>query len=448
MPTIDNTAVNTEVAKAKAMLAQTKAQGSTPFTGSSYDTSQNTVNTLNPNLIPGPAVQTGQTPKLIVSGSSSMKQFNQQSAGIDSIISEKNTNLTGAGTGTGTAGATNTTGTGATGGAGGTSTTKEEKEVDPYAKMAADAKVASDARDKQNTDTLNAAKANLSDETQAVVDSITASYAEKVKAQEAASNMLMGIMKKQGFQGGYMMANSGQQDPAMAASMQAGVDKVSALNSERDRLIAQAKIARDKQDLALTSANFQALQKNADDLNNTILAISKQAETEKQNAITAQRNAEADIRAQQDQDIQMSTALAPTIAPYLKGLSAKDSQALIDKMATAKGIDPLLISSAIETYNMKAEGQDLIQQQRLLAIEKAQADLDKSIPDKLPTVNEAVGNVVQWFKDKMTDKKWKGINPQDYKNATDTLKKNYGGNAVLALDKEILNQGLSVDTSK
>ncbi len=56
-----------------------------------------------------------------------------------------------------------------------------------------------------------------------------------------------------------------------------------------------------------------------------------------------------------------------------------------------------------------------------------------------------VADIISFFKNKMTQNNWKGINPDDYNKYRTKLLKQYGSAAVNLLDKEIENSGLSVD---
>jgi len=405
------------------------------------------VEQMNPNLIPGPAVKPGETPKLIVTGSSAMNQFNQDKSKLEQITQDKNAYMqNSSGSTSGTGGTTGTGGTGKTPPSG-TDKTGSTGTTDPWKKMKDEATARIKAVDDEAKATLEATKANLSQESQNLIDTINSTYDRKIKAQTEANNMLEGIMRKQGFMGGAVMSASGVQDPALADTKQRNMDRISTLNSERDQLIAKAKIAQNEQDLEASSKYTAALSANAKALNETIFNIAKQAQEEEQQAITNKRNAENDLRAAQDQEIQLAGTLAKGLRAKLQGLDDKTASTIIQKTAKDYNLDPGILMSAYSDYDLTASGKESVMASReatqklaeeRLALQKEKAD---NAEGKLPPVGQAVGNIVQRFKDKMAEKGWGGISRDDYNGAVSALKKNYGGYAVTELDKQILTSG-------
>ena len=424
--------------------------GLTPSQINDYYTSQQ--NSANP-MSPAAYADSLKKPALIVTGNQATKQFNDQKATVDNIIANLNANKdaasgktsdTGGATSSGgtTSGDQTKTGTDANGTTGSTDTNDFYQKMKDQA-TASNAKALADAKV-----SLEATKANVDAQTASLIDSINASFDIKVKEQTNANAMMEGISRKQGFMGGAVMANAGTQDRALSDTVQAGVDKISALNSQRQQLIVQAQQAQQDKNVNMSDIYTKALQDADKNLQDTILNVSKQADTEKQQAIENARKAEADVRTQQDQEIKMAETSAPLLYNAIQGLNGKDAQAMIEKYSKAKGIDPDLLSSSLVKYDQSSQSKELSLQQKQLAIEKAQVALDKSRAGadiKASDIDNAVASAVIGVQKIVKNNKWKGINPDDNAVIESKLQAQYGANSVIKYREALTKEGLSVD---
>lgn len=336
------------------------------------------------------------------------------------------------------------------------------EKVDPYAKALSDYSTSLEQSSADRATKDAEWQTRLDNTQKALVASIEKKYeARRLKMEDINKRMLEG-KRIAGISAGRQRYASSMEEGLLSTEEMDGQARLAEIDAEEMSLIAQAKQARDEQGYkAFNDAmnRVDALSKEKLDTITKLHQLSidqdKAIEQKRKDALAEQQST---LNLQQDQ----ATSYARSAYEIMKTLGTeKEKEAYLQALAKGKAIDPEILRSAIREYSDKEETQNSqiaareqnisIAEQRV-ALEAQRVELAKQKKeagdDKLPTVSVAVGNSVQYFKDMMKEKGWKGINPEEYQKIADALRKNYGGNAVLELDKAIEDADLEVDQGK
>lgn len=208
---------------------------------------------------------------------------------------------------------------------------------------------------KQEYETLYQTSLSAIDATaKATIDSINTTYNKRINEQNRINRINIDRTKA------YGLANGGQYTPmdfgdAITGKELEASDKISALESERTSLIAQAKSARDSGASKLLRDKLNDLTKIDEDLRKQLKEVADESEKKYKVLRDIRVEEEKKQKERQTKALKQVSDLAPAFSKEYETMSPKDKDAFIQKIVAQTGLDYASVYSSIESSIMKSQ---------------------------------------------------------------------------------------------
>jgi hypothetical protein len=227
------------------------------------------------------------------------------------------------------------------------------------------------AKDKaaQVTNTLNTIRNNVSANTQALIDSINATFDASIKVMEDANKRLLagkGVVEQRTGRSRYVNKIS---EGIITDEIQQGEMRIADLNAQRLSAIAKAEQYQNEMDIDLFNSEMDYLndiEKNMnDEIANLLTGVQEQYKNMREE-VKAQEEAESAAR--QLAMEQVSNAL-PAFASAYSGYSDDEKIAFVSEVAKQYGVDPNELHGMIVEAVQQSDMDELEKQEMLLDME-------------------------------------------------------------------------------
>ena len=321
------------------------------------------------------------------------------------------------------------------------------------AKTKQDALVAKQAQDKIDyTNLWNTSLANLNATTQNAINTINTTYDKRIREQQRINSLNIARVQA------YGLANGGQYTPIAFSDAVTGreleaSDAIASLENQRNDLVNKAKNARDEGESALMRQHLTDLQAIDDKINAQLKDVMNTAEKNYQSLRNARVDAENKHKAQVAEALTALQAMSGTMVDAYSTMDEKAKDATIKKIMAQTGLDYGQVYSTLEGAVAKKTTGALDLRKKEADIKSAEALAKQRNEPKSTTKKETkftaeqdLGQAMQDFKTKMTQKGWKGVSKNDYDQWYNYLVETHGQATANKLQKYIEEDGLSVDT--
>lgn len=197
---------------------------------------------------------------------------------------------------------------------------------------------------------MTEARGRLNVANQDLIDRIHANFDQARKTQNDVNSRIQAGTEKFGILSGRSRYAPETQQGIEAQEMQAGIDRITALNVQEADLVAKAEAARAKDDFDILYKTWNEYNDIRTKTNTAVADLYKQSVTAQKNAQDAQL---AQIKAKKESitdQIKAIDSIAPSIAQNLETLPANLRDQYIQKVADQYGVDVNQIRSSIINY--------------------------------------------------------------------------------------------------
>ncbi len=301
--------------------------------------------------------------------------------------------------------------------------------------------------------------ANLSAETQSLIDNINNTFAQRIETQKKINAKNIDARKAYGLSRGGQYTPISWSDAITEQETEAS-EQIKSLEGERNLLIAQAKSAQRDGEAGLLREKLSAIENIEDNVrtvmndvrtqSNRILALQKDVLKKKEEEETARV---AKI-------IEEISTLSSKFVDDYENMSDEEKHAYIEKIATSQGVSYASVYGIFEkslfdkqksATQAKKDALDIksteeLIKQRQASTAKTWADMaNKKDDEKEATADQEIGKAILHFKKQITAKDWAGVNPDEYQQMYGYLSSTYGYSAIEKFKKAMEDEDLSVD---
>lgn len=204
----------------------------------------------------------------------------------------------------------------------------------------------------QTNATLDTISANASAATQDLISSIKSTFGASIDAMNRSNQVILNGKIQSGIRSGITRYASGVQDSILTDEMQQGLQRVNTLNGQMLSAIASAEQAQNSEDLTVFNDRMTQVNKINDDMNTEVQSLQKNALDNLNQLQTSATNAANLAKQKQDEQLQMSTRVAPTLAAQLAQYSdPKDQASFLQEYSKQSGIPTDVLMGDIASYN-------------------------------------------------------------------------------------------------
>lgn len=244
-------------------------------------------------------------------------------------------------------------------------------------------KVEAEAKKAEYAGLYNTSLAAIDATTQATINNINQSFDKRIKEQERLNNINIGRVKAYGLSEGGRFTPISFSD-AITGREEEASNKISALESERTSLIAQAKSARDEGASKLLREKLADLDKVDNQIRNQLKTV--QEESDRQYTLLKQARQEEEARHQEQvkKITAQLTALAPQYIEDFDNMSEAEQDKFIQQLTKSTGLDYATIYGVLQgassaEFNKKYDRtkKDLELKESAITLKGKEADLAK-----------------------------------------------------------------------
>lgn len=236
---------------------------------------------------------------------------------------------------------------------------------------------------------LSRIQASMDARTATTIENIKQEYAQLDAEQRMANKAYEAGVTTAGFVSGRSQYAQEIQMGIVKAAVDDGINKLSKIQAKKAQLINEAEAARDERNYKLLSAKMDALRENAKDERDFALKL-------EQNVREAAREERNAVKENLANESRIGEILAASVIGSLTGNATTDN-AMIQSVATAQGISPLVLRSSIDAYKaQQAKDAKASLPAKALEYEYYKSQGGKKTPDQYfaPTGNGGGGKVL------------------------------------------------------
>lgn len=223
------------------------------------------------------------------------------------------------------------------------------------AKLTSDVATANQTAQAQVTSansTLDGISASSNASTQALIASIQSTFQASMQAMARTNQNILDAKTQSGIRSGITRYASGVQTSILTDEMQQGISRIATLNGQMLTAVAQAEQAQTAEDLTIFNDRMDQVNKIDTDLQNEVQNLQTTAMANLNQLQTAATN-QANLQKQQQQEqLDMSTRVAPAVASQLASYTTPQAQAdFLQEYSKQSGIPIDLLMGDVSAYS-------------------------------------------------------------------------------------------------
>lgn len=213
--------------------------------------------------------------------------------------------------------------------------------------------------------------------TAATIDRINSTFAKRITEQERINAIDVARVKAYGLTEGGRFTPIAFQD-AISGREQQAADKITALENERNSLIAQAKAARDEGASKLLREKLADLDKVDEKIRQQLSDVEKEADKQYQLLRTLRKEEEEKHQAKVAKITQQLTALAPQYIDEWDKMNEKQQDEFISKLMKQTGLDYATIYGIMRSASLSMFNETFDKKEKDLKLKKGEIDIEVS----------------------------------------------------------------------